>query len=61
MDQDIEPKKPEPEIFPQKSPEIPRKFEPELEPGIGLPEITPGPSPDATPPREPETHPPSEH
>lgn len=57
----------QPEIFPQRSPQIqpPDPSKPEIDepPGRDTPEILPEPSPDATPPgnpdREPEIAPPS--
>lgn len=58
----------QPEIFPQKSPEIqpPSREDPEINepPRRQSPEITPEPSPDATPPqpsRSPEITPPERH
>jgi hypothetical protein len=49
---EIEPsRRTQPEIFPQKSPDIPQKTSPEFVPSPDNPEIQPEPSPDATPPQ----------
>jgi hypothetical protein len=57
-DPEINPAHPqEPEIFPQRSPGIPKRLDPEIEPDPS-PEIWPQRSPDATPPQPPSEIPP---